>query len=329
MIELINEDYADFVNLSSDLVGLDQSIGKIQMPLQTLKDEITSVRTIIVDTMQSIDESLTTKRLLHEQLRHVQSFIAARQSTAKLHKLLDNELCIDNDASATMNPIMLERAAMELVRLKHDLTECESLVKRTQHVADELNQYDELRDRLLHKIEVNFLRVLSTRNCEHLERCLQVYCTLGAYGTAEDLFRREIVAPYMHDVISETALQNSPHGLSGIYKQIVQFVDDRMKQLLQLTQVAGDGVATVSGFEFMLNSFWTEVERRLETHMASIFAPGYPDLFYQKYKCTNEFLDRIEAIIQNEKQIERLRTHPQYKQFQTKWNLPVYFQVST
>lgn len=328
MIELINEDYADFVNLSSDLVGLDQSIGKIQLPLQALREDIASVRTVVGDTMLEIADSLEMKRLLHEQLKNVRSFIAARQSSVKLRKLLDEEL--RSDADETVNPIMLERAAMELVRLKHDLAECQPLIDRTK-TADELNQYDAIRDRLLRKIEVNFLKVLSAKNVEHLERCLQVYCTLGEYRTAEDIFRREIVAPYMHDVISETALQNSPHGLNGVYKQILQFVDDRMKQLLSLTQpnvATNAGIATVSGFDFMLNSFWIEVERRLETHMASIFAPGNPDLFYQKYKCTNEFLIKIEEIIRNEKQVERLHAHTQYKQFQTKWNLPVYFQVS-
>lgn len=327
MIELINEDYADFVNLSSDLVGLDQSIGEIQLPLQTLREEIASVRTIVGDTMHEISDCLEMKRLLHEQLKKVRSFTAARQSTAKLLKLLDEELRSVDDE--TVNPIMLERAAMELVRLKHDLVECKSLIGRTK-LSDESHQYDDIRDQLLHRIEVNFLKVLSAKNLEHLERCLQVYCTLGEYRTAEDIFRREIVAPYMHDVISETALQNSPHGLNGVYKQILQFVDDRMKQLLTLTQpnvVANATNATVCGFDFLLNSFWIEVERRLETHMASIFAPGNPDLFYQKYKCTNEFLIKIEEIIQNDKQIERLHAHTQYKQFQTKWNLPVYFQV--
>lgn len=33
MIELINEDYADFVNLSTNLVGLDNGIKKVEEPL--------------------------------------------------------------------------------------------------------------------------------------------------------------------------------------------------------------------------------------------------------------------------------------------------------
>lgn len=40
MIELINKDYVDFVNLSSNLIGLDKAINGIQTPLGQLKEEL-------------------------------------------------------------------------------------------------------------------------------------------------------------------------------------------------------------------------------------------------------------------------------------------------
>lgn len=40
MIELINQDYADFVDLSANLIGLDQQINGIETPLEKLRDEI-------------------------------------------------------------------------------------------------------------------------------------------------------------------------------------------------------------------------------------------------------------------------------------------------
>ena len=40
MIELINRDYADFVNLSSNLVGLDKAISNLQEPLSVIHSEI-------------------------------------------------------------------------------------------------------------------------------------------------------------------------------------------------------------------------------------------------------------------------------------------------
>jgi len=40
MIDLINRDYTDFVNLSSNLIGLDNAINDLQTPLGQLKEEV-------------------------------------------------------------------------------------------------------------------------------------------------------------------------------------------------------------------------------------------------------------------------------------------------
>lgn len=96
-----------------------------------------------------------------------------------------------------------------------------------------------------------------------------------------------------------------------------------MKNLLTLTKKNGK----VKGYNFIVNSFWTEVERRMETNMSSIFAPGNPEAFYQKYKCTLEFLERIELIIEDPQDVGDFKAHSQYRSFQIRWNLPVYFQI--
>lgn len=322
MIELINEDYADFVNLSSNLVGLDQSIQGIQTPLNTLKDEIVSVRTTLEDTMQEVNEYLEQKRHLHEHLKSVQSLTSARASMSKLQKLLAEKL---NDDS-NLSPMLLERAAMELVKLKYNLQFCQQHLSRLEQ-PNGLDKFDEVRDKLLAKVETHFLKVLDDKKIDQLERCLRVYCTLGEYCAAEEIFRKKVVGQHMHPIISEVSLQNAPQGLNGIYNQIIQFLNDRMRQLLLLTQPNDSAAATVQGFDFIINSFWVEVENRIETHMASIFAPGNPDSFYQKYEHTIAFLEKIEGVIKSRKQIDQFRDHEQYKQFQSKWNLPVYFQV--
>lgn len=40
MIELINKDYANFVNLCATLIGFDKAIIKIQVPLAHLNEEV-------------------------------------------------------------------------------------------------------------------------------------------------------------------------------------------------------------------------------------------------------------------------------------------------
>ena len=40
MIDLINRDYTDFVNLSSNMIGLDKAINDLQTPLGQLREEV-------------------------------------------------------------------------------------------------------------------------------------------------------------------------------------------------------------------------------------------------------------------------------------------------
>lgn len=325
MIELINEDYADFVNLSSNLVGLDQSIHSIQSPLVGLKDEISTIKETLQTTMQEVNECLEQKRQLHNELKSIQCLPNVRRSITKLDAILQDQLANDDE----LDPIILERAVLELIKLRFDMQFCHRHFQRVDKIDGNV-KCEELRRALLSKIEQHFLDVLQKKSVDQLERCLRIYCTLGECPAAEEIFRRAVVGPYLHHIVSEVSLQNCPHGLNGIYSQILEFIGKKMEQLLALTEGRMPTITTahVKGFDFLINSFWTEVEHRIETHMASVFAPGNPDAFYQKYKCTNEFLGKLEDICATPERIERLRQHAQYKQFQAKWNLPVYFQVS-
>lgn len=343
MIELINEDYADFVNLSSNLIGLDQSINGIRQPLEQLKAEICGVKQILNATMQELLQCLNEKDELRCNLKSIENIGKVYSSMKKLQILLLDENnntkanYYDNDKK--LKPIILERSALELIQLEFHIKSCKSLLN-----SNEINAIENLHKILLKQIQQYFLHIITTNtnnndknNLNELEHCLRIYCTLDECQIAEELFRRNCIGPYMNKIISESALQNSPQGLSGIYKQIIQFIDEHMQNLLLLTTSSSASssafsdikdVGKLKGFNFLLNSFWCEIENRLETHMSSMFAPGNPDLFYQKYKNTIEFLNQLESIIKDPDAIKAFRQHLQYRKFQTRWNLPVYFQVS-
>ncbi|XP_040156803.1 conserved oligomeric Golgi complex subunit 2 [Anopheles arabiensis] len=312
MIELINQDYADFVDLSANLIGLDQQIDAIEGPLQKLRTEVDQVKGALEASMSEIASCLEQKKLLRSYKKSLQSLARAQ---ASLHKLEDMLL---GDRKDQIDATLLERAALESIQLQFNIKFCRDFLDDgKQRLAQDL--WSEL----LARLKGYFLRALGEPEPKELERCLRIYCTLDECRTAEEVFRGEIVAPFMNRAISESSLQNSPQGLTGIYNQILDFVSMRMKQLCQLTKRNGK----VKGYNFIVNSFWAEVERRMETNMSSIFAPGNPDAFYQKYKCTLEFLERIELIIDDADDVAQFKAHAQYRSFQLRWNLPVYFQI--
>ncbi|KAJ6635914.1 Conserved oligomeric Golgi complex subunit 2 [Pseudolycoriella hygida] len=312
MIELINEDYADFVNLSSNLVGLNQSIDGIQVPLGQLKEEIIVVKMTLADTMNELQQSLLEKKILRNYLKSVQSIGKVRKLIGNLENLLINQI-----SSTNLNPTLLERAAFCYIQLVYDLQFCDKLIEANFGS----NKAKELHDKLLSWLELHFLQCLDESN-DQLERCLHIYATLSDYEAVESTYRQKIVAKRMQSIISEKSLQNTPRGLAGIYEQILSFVTNDLERLISLNRSN-----RVKGFDFFVNSFWCEIEQRLENHMSSIFAPGNPDSFYRKYNETIDFLEQLEKIIGDPKAIAKFRMHGQYKQFQLRWNLPVYFQI--
>ncbi|KAL7027793.1 hypothetical protein ACKWTF_005586 [Chironomus riparius] len=314
MIELINEDYADFVNLSSNLVNLDKSINILKDPLIQLREEILTVRTNLQDCMNEINECLNEKRRFRQIRKSLSSLETSRKSLEKIQKLMDSTSSDDKERS-----IILERVALELIQLQFNIKYCHHFLN-----SNEKTLIDEQEVILLKNLNEYFLQALDQNSSSNeLERCLRIYYTLDKCKLAEDIFRKE-TSTYMEKIISEKNMHKHPENLTGIYNQILDFVSLKMKQLLSLTR---GKTIKVKGYNFLFNSFWSATEERLETNLTSIFNPGLSDQFYQKFKCTMEFLKRIDMIIDDPVLIEKFHDHEQYRKFQKRWNLPVYFQI--
>jgi len=315
MIELINEDYADFVNLSANLVNLDKSINQLRDPLVELRAEILTVRTNLQDCMNEIDECLKEKRRFRQIKKSLKTLEVVRVSLEKLRELITSI-----DASDKTNrAILLERAALELIQLQFNVKYCQHFLE-----SEETSSIDGLERKLLDVLNDYFLKTLATNDgTDNLEKCLRIYYTLDRCSLAEEIFRKE-TSKYMEDIISERSLQNDPNGLAGIYDKILNFVSQKMKNLLVLTR---GKTIKIKGFNFLFHSFWSAIVVRIETNMSSIFKPGNPRDFYQKYKCTLEFLSRVEMLFDDAELVRQFYQFDQYKKFQAKWNLQVYYTI--
>lgn len=296
MIELINQDYQDFVSLSAELVDLDQKIETIRKPLVSLREEILTVQGTLTGTMEDITESLKEKQKVLADEKRLLDMEAGQQAVAKVKVELEKKPCL----------MLLERIALNVVQVQH--------IIRSYSIEGDLKRESVAIERLLlDALNQKFLA--SLEDPKSLEKCLKIYAMLDQRGEAEVVFRRQIVVPRMKELITETALQNNPRGVAGIYDQIIEFIHARMNHLLESAK-------HVPGFKFLYKGFWCEVEQKIEVNMISIFAPGNPDIFHQKFVCTMEFLSQIEALAEPD-----FRDCVEYKNFIAKWNLPVYFQI--
>lgn len=310
MIELINADYQDFVHLSAELVDLDKRIDDIRLPIEQLRGDIIQVKEVLTGTMDDISECLQKKREIRLKEAAIQE---VERLNEKLDKVKDQLATSKVEVLSLIN--LLERLSLDVVHL-------EFVVKlHEKHISPVMKEEaKEIKLLLLDKLKQCFLQTLEKGDKKSIEQCLKIYLMLMEVKTAEETFRQSVVVPGMHQLICESSLQNNPQGLVGIYDKIVEFLKSKIFVLLNVISAN----ANLKEFDFLINSFWTEVEQRIELNMNSIFAPGNPDQFHQKFTSTLTFLDRIEKYAINPSTFKK---HPQYKSFMVKWNLMVYFQI--
>uniref|UniRef100_A0A336KZD7 Conserved oligomeric Golgi complex subunit 2 n=1 Tax=Culicoides sonorensis TaxID=179676 RepID=A0A336KZD7_CULSO len=310
MIELINADYQDFVNLSAELVDLDKRIEDIRSPIVQLRSDILEVKSMLSGTMNEISECLEKKREI--RMKQIASE-EIRRLTEKIGKVKDQLSSANENQDSLLN--LLERLSLDVVQL-------EFVVKlHEKHISESMKKdANEIKSLLLEKLKECFLHSIEHHDKKSIGRCLKIYLMLNEIRNAEVTYRQFVVIPKMSNIITESNLQNDPQGLVGIYAKIIEFLETKLSILLSITS----SNPNFKDFDFLINSFWTEVEQRIELSMNSIFAPGNPDQFHKKFTSTLSFLDSIQKYAKDSSVI---KDHAQYKSFMDKWNLSVYFLI--
>lgn len=319
MIDLINKDYADFVNLSSNLIGLDKAINDIQLPLGQLREELLEIRQSLDGAAEEISSQLSHRRELREHKRSLRSLSRVHTSLKKLRLILSS---LEEHGKAEIQ--LLERVVSEYSHIQFHISRCK------KDLSDNDNQvFDKVGRTLVQCVDNLFLEALykGEKGKSELLCALSLYQALDKLSSAEGLYRKQ-VSSAMENLISEEALRSSPTGLPGLYNRILSFLDTEMKCLCEISAIFNKS-SKKNKCDFFLRSFWPEVEERLETNLTSIYSPGDPDIFHQKYTETLTFLEKLLNRCDSTHSVQELQAHPNFLHFMERWDLhlPVYFQI--
>ncbi|XP_030603882.1 conserved oligomeric Golgi complex subunit 2 [Archocentrus centrarchus] len=327
MVELINKDYADFVNLSTNLVGMDKALNQLSVPLGQLREEVMSLRSSVSEVIQAIDNQLSKQEDLQKKKVCVLRLIQVVRSVEKIEKILHSQNSKESSSLEISSPLLagqiLERIATEFNQLQFHAVQSKGmplLDKVRPRIAG-------ITSMLQQSLEGLLIEGLQTSNVDMVRHCLRTYATIDKTRDAEALVGQVLVKPYMDQVIVEEVVKSSPSGLQMMYSRLLEFVPHHCRLLREVT---GGGISRadiVPGYDFLVNSVWPEMIRGIEEKLAYIFNPGNPDTFYERYSVTMEFVRRFERQCSSQASVKRLRVHPSYTGFQNKWNLPVYFQL--
>uniref|UniRef100_A0A673CSZ6 Conserved oligomeric Golgi complex subunit 2 n=1 Tax=Sphaeramia orbicularis TaxID=375764 RepID=A0A673CSZ6_9TELE len=329
MVELINKDYADFVNLSTNLVGMDKALNQLSVPLGQLREEVMSLRSCVSEVIQAIDNQLSKQEDLQKKKVCVLRLIQVVRSVEKIEKILHSQNSKESNSLEISSPLLagqiLERIATEFNQLQFHAVQSKGmplLDKVRPRIAG-------ITSMLQQSLEGLLIEGLQTSNVDMVRHCLRTYATIDKTRDAEALVGQVLVKPYMDQVILEEAVKSSPNGLQVMYSRLLDFVPHHCRLLREVTggAISSDRADTVPGYDFLVNSVWPEIIKGIEERLPYLFNPGNPDLFYERYIVSMEFVRRFERQCSSQASVKRLRVHPLYTSFHNKWNLPVYFQL--
>uniref|UniRef100_A0A665U9D4 Conserved oligomeric Golgi complex subunit 2 n=2 Tax=Echeneis naucrates TaxID=173247 RepID=A0A665U9D4_ECHNA len=329
MVELINKDYADFVNLSTNLVGMDKALNQLSVPLGQLREEVMSLRSSVSEVIQDIDKQLSKQEDLQKKKVCVLKLIQVVRSVEKIEKILHSQNSKESSSLEISSPLLagqiLERIATEFNQLQFHAVQSKGmplLDKVRPRIAG-------ITSMLQQSLEGLLIEGLQTSNVDMVRHCLRTYATIDKTRDAEALVGQVLVKPYMDQVIVEEVVKSSANGLQLMYSRLLEFVPHHCRLLREVTggAISSDKADTVPGYDFLVNSVWPEIIRAIEERLAYLFNPGNPEIFYERYSVSMEFVRRFERQCSSQASVKRLRVHPSYTSFNNKWNLPVYFQL--
>ncbi|KAG3257878.1 component of oligomeric golgi complex 2, transcript variant X2 [Ictidomys tridecemlineatus] len=337
MVELINKDYADFVNLSTNLVGMDKALNQLSVPLGQLREEVLSLRSSVSEGIRAVDERMSKQEDIRNKKMCVLRLMQVIRSVEKIEKILNSQSSKETselEASRHQallivpSPLLtgqtLERIATEFNQLQFHAVQSKGMPlldmvrPRIAGITAVLQQ----------SLEGLLLEGLQSCDVDVIRHCLRTYATIDKTRDAEALVGQVLVKPYVDEVIVEHFVESHPNGLQVMYDKLLEFVPHHCRLLREVTggAVSSERATPVPGYDFLVNSVWPEIAQGLEEKLPSLFNPGNPDAFHQ-YTISMDFLRRFERQCGSQASVKRLRAHPAYHSFNSKWNLPVYFQI--
>ncbi|KAG2243465.1 hypothetical protein Bca52824_094685 [Brassica carinata] len=319
LLDHINRDYADFANLSTKLVDIDATAGRMRAPLLELREEINEFRGSVEAARVARAIGLNQRCGAADAREVLESSLDAFRVVSKVEKLIQQQQ--DGASTTGTQSRLLERIAGELNRLKFHMTHAQNL-PFTESLEKRIQSASVLFDASLRNC---FIDGINNRDSKVLYNCLRAYAATDNTKNAEEIFRTTIVAPFIHKVIAHEAYAGtSGDELENDYRQIKHFFSKDCKMLLEISSTDKSGLHV---FNFLANSILKEVLSAIQKVKPGVFSPGRPTEFLKNYKASLDFLAYLEGYCPSRSAVTKFRAEAICIEFMKQWNVGVYFSL--
>ncbi|KAF5295318.1 hypothetical protein FQA39_LY13183 [Lamprigera yunnana] len=307
MVDILKTETEGIVNLAENLTGLNVKIDDLYLPVSQLAEEIRTLYHAINDTKVNFKQYLDKVKSVINEKDYVNLKIGIISASSHINEIV---ALWENDKDITT----LERAINEYSFQYLYLTEMglEKVI-----LQDNVQQTV---IRLLELVDDVFFKALKDKDEEKILRCLRMYVNLARQDAAEECLKKNIVVPVLRNIFTQKNLDDHNQNIKLLYNQAIKFFQDEINLLLMILKRNSD----LKGFNFVINSFWLEIDKHLKENLPNITAPGNPELFQKRFKDTWCFLEEIVKISGDE---NLFKSNPSFEMHMKRFNLPVYFEI--
>ncbi|XP_010250762.1 PREDICTED: conserved oligomeric Golgi complex subunit 2 [Nelumbo nucifera] len=345
LVELINRDYADFVNLSTKLVDVDGTILRMRAPLTELREKISQFRGSVESSLAALQNGLRQRAEASAAREVLELLLDTFHVVSKVEKLIKELPSVPSDWSngdvnstekgslqhtengtnfRETQSMLLERIASEMNRLKFYMAHAQDL-PFIGNMEKRIQSASLLLDASLGRC---FIDGLEHHDANTIYNCLRAYAAIDNTNGAEEIFRTTIVYPLIQKIIPNSSSQSmaavSVDELEEDYQQIIEHIENGCKFLLEISSSANSGLHV---FDFLANSILKEVLSSIQKGKPGAFSPGRPTEFLKNYKSSLAFLDYLEGYCPSRSAVVKFRAEVVYVEFMKQWNIGVYFSL--
>ncbi|ORX35364.1 oligomeric golgi complex component, COG2-domain-containing protein [Kockovaella imperatae] len=338
LVQLINDDYEEFISLGTGLRGEGERLKSLQEPLHDLQSEVGTVRDKLKVHQDAIQEQLDERATLREEKTLLDLLQRLFDTLDRAESLLDGP---DEDRSK-----LVQRAASEYNQLVYLIGK--AAAEGCQIVDAVTPRVEAIKLRLGTDLAALLRGAMDSPG--KIKSVLKTYELIEGYAEAAEVVRTAFRA-FCQDTITSTTLMvpnaNLPETPQTpitpmVSVQTFDFSPDKLADETPLatlfnrvlTQVQSySALLTISDdlspqFDLYSSVIWPEVAEAIMDKLGStIFAAGRPDDLHQNYTITHDFIAHLESLAPSGDAIISARSSPISETFERRWQLPVYFQL--
>ncbi|KAH6599205.1 hypothetical protein BASA50_003234 [Batrachochytrium salamandrivorans] len=333
LVELINNDYAQFISLSTNLVGVDSMISDLKRPIQSIHAAVQNTQDALDRVIERLETGLKERALIRTKRAALEVFLSIHQSLEKVQAVIEVSSGTDNNSENTMDEILIERVAIEYNQLQY-------LVSRGQSLAFVTNiswKIEEIKNTLVSTLS-KFVRqaylAISINPSDadatsSLLQSLRIFVLIDRVKDALSVFRETILEPFIQENINAESVDLVPAAgstektLGALLELILTFVRTKCLRIYTITSAALKNTS----YDILTDIIWPGIIMATVTRLPIIFNAGIPDVFHHNYQTFMHFVQQFELFCSDMPSLYNLRNQQSYSEFMRKWQLSIYFQI--